>query len=107
METRTCAADDCKKAFVPKVEWEKFCSLRCKNRIHVRRFRARRRVHFPDPPPTPGPPDGGLHATIVGGAVEYSADGSVTGVRYSVKSNTRKPAVPVPAESQGGLLDAA
>jgi hypothetical protein len=43
METRVCAAADCKKDFAPKFHWEKFCSSRCKTRTHVRLYRARRR----------------------------------------------------------------
>ncbi|HLZ49261.1 MAG TPA: CGNR zinc finger domain-containing protein [Candidatus Acidoferrum sp.] len=58
METRICAADDCKKAFTPELDWEKFCSRKCANRVRVRRYRARHRLGMSDPPPPPPDPKG-------------------------------------------------
>jgi hypothetical protein len=103
MESRTCAADDCHKSFTPSVDWEKFCSRRCANRIRVRNLRERERQRHrrPDPPPPGGPPNGnggGLYATV-GGAVEYGGDGSASDKNvYSVKSDRRKPPKPIQAD---------
>jgi hypothetical protein len=95
METRICAADDCETTFDPKIPEQKFCSNRCASRVRVRRLRDRRR-HQNLPGPGGGPPNGGLLATL-GGAVDYGQDGSASDKnRYSVKSNTRKPAQSVP-----------
>ena len=95
MESRTCAADDCHKSFTPSVDWEKFCSRRCANRIRVRNLRERERQRHrrPDPPPPGGPPNGnggGLYATV-GGAVEYGGDGSASDKNvYYVNTNEQE-----------------
>ena len=51
-----CAAEDCKQPFEPafgQEETQKFCSVRCRNRDGVRRYRARRK-----PRPNGGGPGG-------------------------------------------------
>lgn len=125
MSLLTCAAAGCTETFQfnPINPCKKFCSLQCGIRTRVARKRKRdklggggdggggkQRRLFSRPmlaeskPPKPAPVaeptlfENDLLHTF-GGPIEYAPDGSVsdkqTYSRYSVKSGSRKPSVPV------------
>ncbi len=43
MNSPRCAADDCKQPFEPIQEGQKYCSVQCRSRAGVHRYRARKR----------------------------------------------------------------
>lgn len=63
MSYLVCEADDCKQPFEPapgQEETQKYCSVKCRNRVRIRRFRARHRVGGPNG----GPPGGKRQAAL-------------------------------------------
>ena len=62
MSYLVCEAEDCKQPFEPAVgqeETQRFCSVKCRNRVRVRRWRERHKAH-----PNGGGPGGKRQARL-------------------------------------------